>query len=288
MAAPTPTPTPTLTLPQIQFLNHFLYSKPPSFRNPNTLFRALQKPPHFYTFNLLHLSFPLIRVYTSLLHKRRLPIVRGSSLQQPYTYPAPRPSLPRPPQLPKQGRFKKFTNFLKKTFKKKSVAPAPPAIIPQQPTVPTLSIPPPVSNTTPIGIIAPRPSPKAASRRYSRRRHTPSSPHSSDSERSHRRLISSDSPSTERRLSIEEEGSVPRKRSKLAITAHDVDKRLKEREDDARAKESAELKRRMPVLYAMQKGFNYAKTKTKKKFDSFRRKRAERKESSCHKANRCN
>ena len=64
MAAPTPTPTPTLTLPQIQFLNHFLYSKPPSFRNPNTLFRALQKPPHFYTFNLLHLSFPLITLYT--------------------------------------------------------------------------------------------------------------------------------------------------------------------------------------------------------------------------------
>ena len=64
MAAPTPTPTPTLTLPQIQFLNDFLYSKPPSFRNPNTLFRALQKPPHFYTFNLLHLSLPIIRLYT--------------------------------------------------------------------------------------------------------------------------------------------------------------------------------------------------------------------------------
>lgn len=64
MAAPTPTPTPTLTLPQIQFLNDFLYSKPPSFHNPNTLFRALQKPPHFHTFNLLHLSFPLITLYT--------------------------------------------------------------------------------------------------------------------------------------------------------------------------------------------------------------------------------
>ena len=64
MAAPTPTPTPTLTLPQIQFLNDFLYSKPPSFRNPNTLFRALQKQPHSHTFHLLHLSLPLIRLYT--------------------------------------------------------------------------------------------------------------------------------------------------------------------------------------------------------------------------------
>ena len=50
---PTPTPTPTLSLPQIQFLNRFLYSKPHSFRNPNTLFHALRTPTHFH--NLFHL-----------------------------------------------------------------------------------------------------------------------------------------------------------------------------------------------------------------------------------------
>ena len=65
MAAPTPTPTPTLTLPQIQFLNRFLYSKPTSFRNPNTLFRALRTPQHYHTFHLLHLSLPIIRLYTA-------------------------------------------------------------------------------------------------------------------------------------------------------------------------------------------------------------------------------
>ena len=110
MAAPTPTPTPTLTLPQIQFLNDFLYSKPPSFHNPNTLFRARQKPPHFHTFNLLHLSFPLITLYTRLLYKQQLPKTRGSKLRPPPPTIA-RPVFPRLPQPPKQGRFKKFTNF---------------------------------------------------------------------------------------------------------------------------------------------------------------------------------
>ena len=69
---PTPTPTPTLTLPQIQFLNNFLYGKPPSFRNPNTLFKALHKLPHIHTYNKLHLSLTLLKLYTHLLFKQQL------------------------------------------------------------------------------------------------------------------------------------------------------------------------------------------------------------------------
>jgi hypothetical protein len=46
--------THTLSLPQIQFINHFLYSKPPSFRNPHTLFHYIRLKPQFKS---LHLHF---------------------------------------------------------------------------------------------------------------------------------------------------------------------------------------------------------------------------------------
>ena len=71
---PPPTPSPILTLPQIQFLNNFLYSKPHSFRNPNTLFKALHVHPYIHTFNKLHLSLPLLRLYSHLIYKQQLSI----------------------------------------------------------------------------------------------------------------------------------------------------------------------------------------------------------------------
>ena len=65
--------TPKLNFNQIQFLNHFLYGKPTSFRNPNTLFKALHLQPHITaSFNKLHLSLPLLHLYTRLLNAQQL------------------------------------------------------------------------------------------------------------------------------------------------------------------------------------------------------------------------
>ena len=65
--------TPKLNFKQIQFLNNFIYGKPHSFRNPNTLFQALHLQPHITaSFNKLHLSLPLLQLYTRLLNAQQL------------------------------------------------------------------------------------------------------------------------------------------------------------------------------------------------------------------------
>ena len=55
--------THTLSIPQIQFLNISIANKPPSFRNPYTLFRYIRTLPLFKS---LHLDFDGRRIiYTS-------------------------------------------------------------------------------------------------------------------------------------------------------------------------------------------------------------------------------
>jgi hypothetical protein len=48
----THTHTHTLSLPQIQFINNFLYSKPHSLRNPHTLIKSIRLTPHFKSLTL--------------------------------------------------------------------------------------------------------------------------------------------------------------------------------------------------------------------------------------------
>jgi len=144
------TPTHTLSLPQIKFINHFLYSKPHSYTNPHTLFNYIRLKPLFKS---LHLDFYLIKQYTQLLYKQQLSTYIAklkNNGKSPVPAPSPR-QLPAPaPASPyKPRRFKKFTNFLKKTFKKKSVAPLPP------PPPPKLSTPSPVNPNTHLYLPAP-------------------------------------------------------------------------------------------------------------------------------------
>lgn len=120
---PTPTPTPThthtLSLPQIQFINHFLYSKPHSFHNPHTLYNKIQ---HTHSFKSLRLDYHLIKQYTNLLYKKELSAY-VSKLKNNGKSPVPAPAPPQPPPPApaspyKPRRFKKFTNFLKKHLRR--------------------------------------------------------------------------------------------------------------------------------------------------------------------------
>ena len=161
-----------LTLAQIDFLNKFLANKPQSFRNPKTLFNALQKPPFYRNFNELKLSFPHLTLYLELTSKRKMPEYKHKL--DPILYPHPNKPIPptvvappppthvplprAPPPPPKPGRTKQFANFLKKTFKKKSPPPVPALLVPPPATAAVRAAPP------PLGYVAPRAS--SASSRF--------------------------------------------------------------------------------------------------------------------------
>ena len=112
-------PTTTLSLQQIHFLNHFIANKPPSFRNPHTLYNNIL---HTHSFKSLSLDFTLIKQYTHLLYKQQLSKYISKLKNNGKSSVPSSPSLPPPPRrqayiLPKkEGRLKKFTNFLKKNI----------------------------------------------------------------------------------------------------------------------------------------------------------------------------
>ena len=64
-------PTHTLSLPQIQFINQFLYSKPHSYTNPHTLFNYIRLKPlfksltlDFYGPHIIYTSYWLVYIIT--------------------------------------------------------------------------------------------------------------------------------------------------------------------------------------------------------------------------------
>ncbi len=356
--------TPKLTEGQIDFLNNFFYEKPPKFENLNFLHKALlqnnvtRKP-----YKELGLSRQLLALYITSHRNQNLykkpptnpaqaqaqaPQAQSPQAQAPQAPPAQAPqaqALPQPPQAPQAkapGKFKMFTNLLKKTFKKKSVslppanpAQAPPAqapqaqALPQPPQAPLpskngkfrkmfanlfkkksvapppkLSVPLQTSNPMthvklpPHGVRAPRVSSKSSSsvsyhksekhnKKFTRRRGRVSSPHSSDSESSRRGLLisSSDASASIRprrgRGSLRAISKLPSPEPiSLPISASDLARRLVSKgavpltESQQAAKDSADLKRVMPVYYALRKGMKNIATKTRKNYDAWKLKRA--------------
>ena len=287
---PTPTPTPThthtLSLPQIQFINHFLYSKPHSFHNPHTLYNKIQ---HTHSFKSLRLDYHLIKQYTNLLYKKELSAY-VSKLKNNGKSPVPAPAPPQPPPPApaspyKPRRFKKFTNFLKKTFKKKSVAPAP-----APPPPPKLSIPSPVNPNThryspSPGYKAPHQSPRGKPRfAKSLHRASLSTRRSSSSSTPQRRSLNSSSNSNRSVSVTGYRGKALRPKyhryrrsaTTLKLNQSDVVKRLKEKRlmpaeskpesdtEEQKRKDSEDLKRVLPVWWGLKKAANYIAPRTKK------------------------
>jgi len=144
--------TTILSLEHIHFLHSFLSNKPTYIHHPKTLLQLLKTPRYISQFKEQGLSFQHLKQYFDLISSGKLneykykldPSLKPAPLPQRAIIlpPKPIPPQPIPPQQTAPpaaviapapsgpGKLKKFADFLKKTFKKKSPAPPPPLLIP--------------------------------------------------------------------------------------------------------------------------------------------------------------